>query len=89
MKLFYFLLFLDYFSLGVTFCCILVVFAKGKVQVKNNATGNPTLSPEVSGNKVPDFHAFNWKLCKVFELHRIHKLIEINSLFNSTLIGCA
>lgn len=71
--------FLDYFNLAVTFCCILVVFAKGKVQVKNNATGNPQLSPEVSGNKVPDFHAFNWKLCKVFELYKIYKLIEINS----------
>lgn len=65
------------------------MFARGKVQIKNNATGNPSLSsPEVSDNKVPNFHAFNWKLCKVFELYGICKLIEINSLFNSTLLGC-
>lgn len=53
------LLFLDCLSLSIFFCLILALFAK----TKNNTTGN-IQSPDIS-NSVPDFHVFNWRLCKV------------------------
>jgi len=53
----------------------LVVLAEGKIQAKNNATGNAQPpSPQASDIKVPDFHAFDWRLCKVLKRFIWNKL---------------
>jgi len=76
-------LFLDFFFFIVACSIFAVVFA-ATTRSQSNVNGkDKLLSQKVSDNNVPDFHAFNWRLCKVlgyfksnFHHHTINFLNE-------------
>jgi len=53
-----------FFFIVCSVLAVVVLSATTKSQVNANAK-DKLLTQKVSDNNVPDFHAFNWRLCKV------------------------